>query len=86
MNNTEQIAQLKILVSKKAGLDLRQPEAYKKLSEQIFIVTKNYLSETTIRNIFLENRASLTLFVLNALAQFVCFEDWPHFFEENNRL
>lgn len=74
MENTEQIAQQKAMIIKKAGLKPESQVDYKIISQKIFLETKNFLSESTIKNIFQQNRKLESLFVLNSLAQFL---DYP---------
>jgi len=81
MDNSEKIAQLKVLVAQKSGLDYIKPEDCKGLSEQIFIKTNNYLSEKTLNMFFVENRKEATPFILNCLAQFAGFGNWNQYFE-----
>jgi len=79
MENTEQIAQIKVLILKKINLNSLRLEDCKYMSEQIFVKTKNYLSAHTIQTIFIADSTILTPFVLNSLAQFCGFADWEDY-------
>jgi len=82
MENTEQIAQIAVLVAKKLKLEHVSLEDCRSISEQIFFKTENYLSERTVRTIFTGNRELLTPFLLNSLAQFCEFKDWEDYLEK----
>ncbi|PWS28564.1 hypothetical protein DHW03_01540 [Pedobacter yonginense] len=82
MENTEQIAQIKVLILTKINLNSVRIDDCKYISEQIFLKTKNHLSIQTIQTIFIANRSILTPFVLNSLAQFSEFEDWEDYIKK----
>ncbi|GAA3965189.1 hypothetical protein GCM10022246_17820 [Pedobacter ginsengiterrae] len=82
MENTEQIAQIKVLVAKKLNLEQVSLEDCRSISEQIFFKTKNYLSQRTVQTIFTGKRELLTPFSLNSLAQFCEFKNWEDYLKK----
>jgi len=83
MENTEQFAQIKLIIANKFNLAEVQPEHCKLISEGIFLKTKNYLSERTIHTIFVGKSRLLSAFCTNSLAQFCGFKDWEDYIEKS---
>ncbi|MDN3588507.1 hypothetical protein QWY86_17630 [Pedobacter aquatilis] len=81
--NTDNLlhANLKIRIMAKAtSLDFKDA-SYRAISQDIFIKTGNYLSQTTIKRYFEQSDLNFKCspFVLNSLAQYLGYNDWDSY-------
>jgi len=77
--------QLKERVLLKSGFTSLKETDCKLISELIFLKTKNYISGSSLKRIygFLGNEHAFhTPFILNSLSQFIGFESWIDFVDQ----
>ncbi|WP_443936702.1 hypothetical protein [Pedobacter sp. MW01-1-1] len=84
MNSSELHLELRKFVLIKSGLRNIDPSQCKIISESIFLETKNYVSETTIKRFFgfANTIHKFSLFTLNSLSQYVGYPDWESFSQD----
>lgn len=83
MDTHELHAKLKEFITSECDLQSVDTHNCKFISESVFLRTKNYISETTIKKCFglINGDFEPSPFVLNSLAQFVGYESWLDFSE-----
>lgn len=74
---------LKALILHEIGLVDLKTEPYRLISENIFLKTKNYISQNTVKRYFEFGGSDLlfSFFVLDSLAQYVGYECWSEFYQ-----
>jgi len=79
--------QLKERVLTKSGIINITETDCRLISELVFLKTKNYISESNLKRIYGFSRNSNVIptpFVLNSLSQFIGFENWKDFVDQES--
>jgi len=84
MNANEFHTELRKFVRIKSGLRNIDPSHCKIISESVFLETKNYVSETTIKRFFgfANTIHKFSVFTLNSLSQYIGYDNWNSFCED----
>lgn len=84
--NNFSLTELKKQVSLKVGFPIWTKPDCEKMSSLIEAETKNYISESTLYRIFLQNNANKPyLHTLDTLSKFCGYKDWSDFLNKNNK-
>lgn len=77
---------LKKMILNQCRITCVKPEDCRLVSEAIFVKTRNYISESTIKRFFghIDSEWQFSPFVLNSLAQFVGYSDTVQLLQEVN--